>query len=470
MVPADDEHTGSTEATRNTNKKEREPARLTPIPGWLMKWWIPILLALILLAAGCFLAAIWRMPLRPVSWWKINLYWPPSWPFNYHWPSKDAMALCATIAGAGFAFSAWQQRSHDNAARERERTTNTQREEFWHRRNTAYALLSTNSIYEQQEGVCRYLELADELNKRSQNNATSIQIFNASILSALCTHIRHLGAPPPQFIGDEIARGELQNLILQNILKRVNTNLAGYWDGLAIDLTNVTFLTTVSIVNFTSKSEIHLNKSNFKQKVNIEITNSVTFYWKECSFLSKLEMTGKSTDPGQKKPLLLNDNLPQKINLWKFKNIAFCILEDLEHQITPGRPFPTKSYPSFENCDFLRPKATQQNLTEVSVEADTEIFNESEASAPPDNFIWAAISFNFELLDKNANILYFSDCKFARANPLKYWNVSHTCFTRCNITQCVETDQKNIAPFDFEFIDCHFASHTNDEALTTAQK
>ena len=73
MVPADDEHTGSTEATRNTNKKEREPARLTPIPGWLMKWWIPILLALILLAAGCFLAAIWRMPLRPVSWWKINL-------------------------------------------------------------------------------------------------------------------------------------------------------------------------------------------------------------------------------------------------------------------------------------------------------------------------------------------------------------------------------------------------------------
>ncbi len=467
MVPADDEHMDSTEATSDTNKKEREPARLTPMPGWLMKWWIPILLALILLAAGWLLASIWRMPPRPVLWWTINPYWPPSWPFNYHWPSKDAMALCATIAGAGFAFSAWQQRSHDNAARELERATET----LWHRRNTAYALLSANSIYEQQEGVCRYLELADELNKRSQKNATPIQIFNASILSALCIHIRYLGAPPPQFIGDEIARGELQNLILQNILKRVNTNLGGYWDGLAIDLTNITFLTTVSIVNFTSKSKIYLNKSNFKQKVNIEITNSVTFYWKECSFLSKLEMIGKSTDPRQQKPLLLNDNLPQKINLWKFKNIAFCISEDLEHQIAPGRPLPTKSYPSFEKCDFLRPKATQQNPTEVSADADTEIFDESEAPAPPDNFIWAAISFNFELLDKKVDtILYFSDCNFARVNPLEYWNASHTYFTRCNITQGVETEQKNIAPFDFEFIDCNFASHTNDEALTTAQK
>ena len=132
MVPADDEHMDSTEATSDTNKKEREPAGLTPMPGWLMKWWIPILLALILLAAGWFLASIWRMPPRPVSWWTINPYWPPSWPFNYHWPSKDAMALCATIAGAGFAFSAWQQRSHDNAARELERATET----LWHRRNT----------------------------------------------------------------------------------------------------------------------------------------------------------------------------------------------------------------------------------------------------------------------------------------------------------------------------------------------
>ena len=463
MVCAADAHTSGNKSEKNTStrrtfferlkfwkrckQEDDEPARLKTLPKYLMHWTTPVWIA----AAGFLIALAFAV------FWRGTL----------HWPSANAMKLCATIAGAGFAFSAWQQKSSDNATRELERATET----LWHRRNTAYALLSANSIYEQQEGVCRYLELADELNKRSQKNATPAQIFNASILSTLCTHIRYLETPPPQFIGDEIARGELQNLILRNILKRINTNLGGYWDGLAIDLTNVTFLTAVSIVNFTSKSKIHLNKSNFKHKVNIEITNSVTFYWKECSFLSKLEMAGNSTDTRQQKPLLLNDNLPQTNNLWKFKNIAFCILEDLEHQIVPGRPLPTKSYPSFENCDFLRPKATQQNPTEVSVDADTEIFDESEEPAPPDDFIWAAISFNFELSDKKVDTrLYFSDCKFARVNPLKYWNVSHTCFTRCNITQGIETEQKSIAPFDFEFIDCNFASHTNDEALTTAQE
>lgn len=304
MVPADDERASANEPEDNTStrrtffkklkfwkrckQEDDEPARLSPMPPCLMKWWTPLLVAFILFALS-FICAL-------------------GWGWQWHWPSSKAMKLCMTITGAGLAFSAWQQRSSDNATRELERTTET----LWHRRNTAHALLSANSIYEQQEGVCRYLELADELNKRSQKNETLIHIFNASILSALSAHIRYLGAPPPQFIGDEIARGELQNLILQNILNRVNTNLGGYWDGLAIDLTNITFLTTVSIVNFTSKSKLHLNKSHFKHKVNIEITNSTTFYWKACSFLSKLEMTGKSTDPSDQKPLLLNDNLPQK--------------------------------------------------------------------------------------------------------------------------------------------------------------
>ena len=463
MVPADDERASANEPEDNTStrrpffkklkfwkrckQEDDEPARLSPMPPCLMKWWTPLLVAFILFALS-FICAL-------------------GWGWQWHWPSSKAMKLCMTITGAGLAFSAWQQRSSDNATRELERTTET----LWHRRNTAHALLSANSIYEQQEGVCRYLELADELNKRSQKNETLIHIFNASILSALSAHIRYLGAPPPQFIGDEIARGELQNLILQNILNRVNTNLGGYWDGLAIDLTNITFLTTVSIVNFTSKSKLHLNKSHFKHKVNIEITNSTTFYWKACSFLSKLEMTGKSTDPSDQKPLLLNDNLPQKNSTWKFENIAFCILEDLEYQIVPGQPLPPLSYPSFKNCDFLRPKATQQHPTDVSADADTDSFDESETPAPPDNYIWATISFNFELLNKEVDtVLYFTNCKFARANPPESWHVSHTCFTRCYITQSSETEQKKIAPADFDFIKCDFASHANGEDLTTAQE
>ena len=103
MVPADDAQqpeptspqisAGNQPPTATVNSSPR----LTSMPPWLMHWWTPLLLAGIILAAGCFLASIWHMPLRPVSWWTINPYWPPSWPFNYHWPSKDAMALCATI-------------------------------------------------------------------------------------------------------------------------------------------------------------------------------------------------------------------------------------------------------------------------------------------------------------------------------------------------------------------------------------
>ena len=179
MVPADDEHMDSTEATSDTNKKEREPARLTPMPGWLMKWWIPILLALILLAAGWLLASIWRMPPRPVLWWTINPYWPPSWPFNYHWPSKDAMALCATIAGGGFAFSAWQQRSHDNAAKAKQAQATAEREDYWKRREHIYKLLGSENPGLRLSAVALLAELADSATHsnflRSEEHTSELQ-------------------------------------------------------------------------------------------------------------------------------------------------------------------------------------------------------------------------------------------------------------------------------------------------------
>lgn len=117
MIPADDEHTSpnSTEkstSTRNSLEKSElwkhhtedndEPSPLQPLPPCLMKWKAPIWIAV----AGFFIA----LPFAII------------WRGTPHWPSAEAMKLCATIAGAGFAFSAWQQRSHDNAIREEERT------------------------------------------------------------------------------------------------------------------------------------------------------------------------------------------------------------------------------------------------------------------------------------------------------------------------------------------------------------
>ena len=462
MARANDEHTNSTEATSDTHAKEREPGRLTPMPDCLMHWWTPLLLAGILLAAGSFLASIWRMPLRPVSWWTINPYCPPSWPFNYHWPSKDAMALCVTIAGAGFAFSAWQQRNHDNTTRELERITDAQREEFWQMRNTAHTLLSTNSYYEQYEGACRYFELADLLNESSQKQSNTTRILNSAILSALCTHLRYLGDPLANNFENENERGELQNLILNNILERINSNLKGYWGGIPVNLTDITFLTSVSIPNFTSNSRIHLNGSRFERGAIIEIAETATLYWEHCSFLSYLEVTGKTSDPEYRNPILHHDNFPNKIISCKFENISVCTLEALEHHITHNhlRSFP--QYPSFKNCNFLRPKATQQHPDKATTDGDTDILDDSATPDPPNNYIWAAISFNFNPSDiENHTKLYFSNCIFSRLTISNKQHIPNVAFTGCSITQDNETSSKNIAPKHFKFTDCKFFGPTD---------
>lgn len=297
MVRANDDNTDSPEATSDTNKKKREPGRLTPMPDWLMHWWTPLLLAGILLAAGCFLASIWRMPLRPVSWWKINLYWPPSWPFNYHWPSKDAMALCATIAGAGFAFSAWQQRSHDNAVRdddkldreraaaqaraEREeqrgleetrRLEQIERDEYWKRREQIFQILASNNPGLRLGAVALLAELADKAEDSSLLNDTEKQQLQRHIIDTLCLQLRHEGLnQTPEGTRDEHA--EIQNAILQVILERIQNKrteqVRADWSQETIDLSNSHFATDLYIDGVTSTSTIKLNGSHFQNGLGI---------------------------------------------------------------------------------------------------------------------------------------------------------------------------------------------------------
>ena len=110
MVRANDEHKSASEAEKNTSTQKHvfkklkfwdrdkkdadEPARLKTLPKYLMHWLTPVLIATIGFLIALAFAVMWRGEI--------------------HWPSAEAMKLCATIAGAGFAFSAWQQRSHDN--------------------------------------------------------------------------------------------------------------------------------------------------------------------------------------------------------------------------------------------------------------------------------------------------------------------------------------------------------------------
>ena len=59
MVRANDEHTDSTEADSNTSTNEHNSGRLTPMPDWLMKWWIPFALAGVLFCGSMFITSIW---------------------------------------------------------------------------------------------------------------------------------------------------------------------------------------------------------------------------------------------------------------------------------------------------------------------------------------------------------------------------------------------------------------------------
>ena len=442
MVPSDDDHKDTPEVDSATSTKEHTSGRLTRMPDCLMKWWIPFGLAVVLLII-C----------TPIAFW---------WGGHFHWPSSAAMTLCATIAGTGFAFSAWQQRSSDNATRELERATET----LWHMRNTAHELLSANSYYDQYEGICRYFELADQLNKSIQKESNTTRILNSAILSALCAHIRYLGDPLPNNFENENERGELQNLILNNILERINTNLKGYWDGMSINLTDTIFLTPISITNFTSSSMIHFNHSTFNHKVNLEIFQKATLLWKYATFHSQLTVTGQPKGTNNEKPVLHQDNFPTKIISSQFENISICVFGDVTHQITPKGTSTNASNLYFKACNFLRGKSTQHQSQEVTEEADTTFLDEGKVTEPPDNYIWATISFNFTSIRNECTTkLYFADCIFGRIDPIKDAIIPSTNFTGCTITQNDKAECTKNAPQNLNFFECNYAPTPEPQAL-----
>ena len=463
MVPADYEHKSTNEAEENTSKQknflerlkfwkrckqeEEEPARLNPMPPCLMKWWTPLLVAAIFFGPSLIFAIIWGG--QP------------------HWPSSKAMQLCMTITGAGLAFSAWQQRSSDNATRELERATET----LWHMRNTAHKLLSANSYYDQYEGICRYFELADQLNRSKQKESNTTRILNSAILRALCAHIRYLGDPLPNNFENENERGELQNLILNNILERINTNLEGYWDGTSINLTDITFLTSISITNFTSSSVIHFNHSTFKHKVNLEIFQKATLLWKYATFHSQLAVTGQPKGTNNEKPVLHQDNFPTKLASSQFENISICIFGDVTHQITPKGTSTNASNLYFKACNFLRGKSTQHQSQEATKDADTTFFDEGKISEPPANYTWATISFNFNSFhQEHTTKLYFTNCIFGRIGRITGQTIPSMNFTRCEITQADEAECTKDAPWNFEFFDCTYAPSPEAQTLHDRQE
>lgn len=389
MVRANNDNTDSPEATSDTNKKKREPGRLTPMPDWLMHWWTPLLLAGILLAAGCFLASIWRMPLRPVSWWKINLYWPPSWPFIYHWPSKDAMALCATIAGAGFAFSAWQQRSHDNAVRdddkldreraaaqaraEREeqrgleetrRLEQIERDEYWKRREQIYQLLGSKNPGLRLGAVALLAELADSAAHSTLLNKNEKQQLQRHIIDTLCLQVRHEGLCNSSE-GTEEEHAGIQKAIIEIISSRIrkpqgNSPLAN-WTKKRIEITDSKILIPIRWKLITTEAIFNFQGTTFLESFVIIDSTIRWIEWDTSRFLKSLiiksithqTIIGTRTIPTQAKEAL-------------FTKVTFKLPETLNRFEMTMNPTPIGYQISVDSCTFIHRSCSCSNAAKCA--------------------------------------------------------------------------------------------------------
>ena len=103
------------------------------------------------------------------------------------------MKLCATIAGGGFAFSAWQQRSHDNAANAKQAQATAEREDYWKRREHIYQLLGSKNPGLRLSAVALLVELADSAAHSTLLNDTEKQQLQRHIIDTLCLQVRHEG-------------------------------------------------------------------------------------------------------------------------------------------------------------------------------------------------------------------------------------------------------------------------------------
>lgn len=405
MAHASDDHKDTPEVDSSASMKERKNSRLTPMPDYLMHWWTPVLFAFILLVAGCFLASIWRMPLRPVSWQKINPYWPPSWPFNYHWPSKDAMTLCATIAGAGFAFSAWQQRSHDNAIREEEQTKAQQqfeqelrdreqdrldkqhqfdvereerernrleqieRDEYWKRREQIYQILGSKNPGLRLGAVALLAELADSAAHSTLLNKNAEQQLQRHIIDTLCLQIRHEGIANDDE-GTKLERAEVQQAIIEIILSRINSrthnNIIANWSQETINLNNSIMLTKVSIHDIDSKAKLNLENSEFKHEFNITNSNLGVLAWENATFPG-----GINIGTPNKTVTINTKSIPQHVNFAKYINTIF-ITEDDKYELAITEDTTNKSWAAeikLQRCSFWGKRCACSDNCECKVDA-----------------------------------------------------------------------------------------------------
>ena len=327
MVPADDEHKSASEADSNTSTKEREPGRLTPMPDWLMKWWIPFAVAGLLLII-C----------TPIAFW---------WGGHFHWPSADGISVCITIAGAALAVSTWQQRNDDNAFKEqkqaqaqRELETDRQereqirlkqieRDEYWKRREQIYQLLGSKNAGLRLGAIELLAELADSAAHSTLLNKNAEQRLQRHIIDTLCLQLRHEGLAH-ETEGSLEEHSSIQEEILNQLAKRIHeprthSSLAN-WRAYNIDLSHTTFYTPVILHSLHIAQSIDVRNSIFHSRVTITDSTLNSLHWAHAAFRSQLNISDCT---------VIHDRFPDCLKEATFSHVIFKLAEltETEHQL-----------------------------------------------------------------------------------------------------------------------------------------
>lgn len=321
MVPADDKHTGNTEADTNTSTKERKRRRLTPMPDCLMHWWTPLAIAGTLFLLSMLITSIWGTATYEEIVNAIQ-HFPKRWPFHMRTPSREEIEVCLTITGAGLAFSAWQQRSHDNVVKEKQEQATIERDDYWKRREQTLNTPDSNNPRIRLAAVLLLAELADSTQHSKLLSDTEIRQLHQHIINTLCLQIRHEGLNLTAE-GKEQEHAEIQRAILDTILTRINCDNTNHsetadWSKGHIRLTDTCFLTPIRIQNITTHATIDLSNSNLEHKLRIYNSKMGHVMWANTNFQDGVEI-------GQHdKPVTIQiDEIPRNISGCIFQNTTF---------------------------------------------------------------------------------------------------------------------------------------------------
>lgn len=372
MVRADDEHKRTNEAEETAarqknfveklkfwkrHKKENdEPAPLQPLPDSLMKWIAPVWIA----GAGFFIALTFAV----------------IWRGTFHWPSAEAMKLCATIAGAGFAFSAWQQRSHDNATNAKQAQATVEREDYWKRREHSFYLLDSKNPGLRLGAVALLAELADQAAHSTFLNKIEKQQLQRHIIDTLCLQLRHEGLALNSE-GNASDHTQIQAAIFETILKRIdiqgNRSLYADWSKETINITYCMIHTPVHIKNLSTHATLDLSKSHFYEMLEFNNVNIPTLLWEEAHFSKELITLNNSS--------IGITSLPQFAPFCKHINTTFITNTDtVEIRLRSYATHHTESAIVISNCKFTTPFSMGANATSIRI---TMLDNESNNNKNP---------------------------------------------------------------------------------------